>query len=642
MKEPTLYISIDGGVQDGDLIFSQPVSAGSTLTVGRALKADVRIPIEYDVAGLEHCRIRVEAEELFLDTLPLHAVRLDQEWIEEAEVDTTRSRLLFGQKRTHDLELGAAFRGDPSEAGFSPFRLRLGLADRAIQAKHLSPTTRDKDSAQRVSRSQLRTGFSNFVSLATLLVASTGLTFGASDWYAAAADRIRDEEFQKEVRETVDAIANVRVGLASMHAAAPWVEENKSGIWLIGSMNEARPDEFKGYGTAWVYHPDGQRPVLVTNQHVIDLLGSDRPEDGWAPYIRRSDEENTFTLRLHWGSRKTHPHLQRLSSFVGEDYELRKANVFDLATIQLLNSEKDPDLAQHALSIGDPSEADVGEFVGYIGFPSENLGASSFQSRHPEPTFVKGTIARISDLFGLTTEIPQHRNLMLVDMTAMGGASGSPLFNSEGNVIGIVSSGDVLHIDASSVAGNRNTPPRSTVRIPVGFTNAYAAHLVRELVDESTLPDRNRHWRETKAAIGEDYSRQAAQLARLQARICATGNIRTINVVDGTDVVDETDKPGERVQLDGEGWPAMTTLSLDELPDLPSGSILFSARSMGNKAVGLGVTETGPARQTPPAVGIEDFAMIHRRLADPRRTRLDVSGSPEDEVQVLLHYCMPE
>ncbi len=631
MTGTTLYISIDGGVKDGDLIYNQPLKPDTVLTIGRSTQADIQIPLEYDVAGLEHCRLKSTADGIVLERLPLQSVRLDQQWIEEDDSSSTSLHALFEKKRTHDLELGSAFRGDSTESGFSPFRLRLGLSNRVVKPSNLLPTTQNSDSAKRSARSRFRTVVSNFVSLATLAGIGLAVCLSALTLFGQFQDRLRDVRFQDEVLAQVEDISNIRIGLSATHASPPWVTENDDAIWLIGTLNETDTADFRGYGTAWVYQSSDQRPVLITNRHVIDQLSFDFSDPRRQPYIRRSIDGEPVSLALNWDSVTFHEHHADLDNFFVNKANLKKANVFDLAAIQLAEESNDPLLSGAALSLSSSSDTEVGDFVGYIGYPFENLGSGGYQAKNPVPIFVKGTVGRVTDLFGLATEDEIHRNLILVDITAMGGASGSPLFNSRGEVIGIISSGDVLLIDASSINENPNPSNRDSVRVPIGFTNAYGVDLVKELVDApSSLPDREPYWRRTQAEIGDELQLPEAQLARFRARLCKHREIETRTL------------PPQNLPGLTEVWPAMATIHLDSVENFPTGDVLFSAVSESDKSVGLGVSQAGAKTQAPPSVGIESFAVVKSQLNNPKNARVEISGSPNDTIQVTIDYCSPE
>ncbi len=630
MSDPTLYVSIDGGINDGDLIYNQSVKPQTILTIGRSSAADVQLPIEYDVAGLEHCRLRMHPDGMMLEVLPFQAIGIDGDWIEGSEVGSTTTKPCFRDKRTHYLELGSRFRGDGSTSGFSPFRLRIGLADRAVTATQLPRTTRDIESATRTLRSRNETLLSNVMSIGTFAVGSLSAILIAFVLFGQFLDRSRDRVFQDEMREQIDDISNIRISLSSTHASPDWVREKTKAVWLIGTSSNASDGEFRGYGTAWVHYQEGSRPLLITNQHVIDQLSSDLKKPNWTPQVRRVDDGKVVTLELDWNDQRSHPHRAALSDFFVNQRDITMINVFDLAAISLANPAQDQLIATNSLSLANRSIADPGDFVGYIGYPFENLSSGGYQVEKPEPVFIEGTVGRMTDLFGLATDDDDHTHLILADLTAMGGASGSPLFDSNGDVIGIVSSGDVLLIDANSI-NSTTDPSRDSVRIPVGFTNAYSVDLIRELLSPSLeLPERQSYWAEVKSELSSVSRRQEAQLARLHSRLCGERTLSSIGL------------PTTRLPNEIGEWPATTSVSLDMLSEEPLGRVLFSATSTGGRPVGLGVSQSDAREKVAPSPGIESFAYVPGRLENPRNTRLEVSGSPNDIVQVSLHHCDPE
>ena len=169
--------------------------------------------------------------------------------------------------------------------------------------------------------------------------------------------------------------------------------------------------------------------------------------------------------------------------------------------------------------------------MGYIGFPTENLNLGRLNAKQPEPVFLGGKIAKISDPFQLRLSPVEYQQLLLIDSTSTGGASGSPLFDTDGEVIGIVSGGDVLTINNASrtnlaaerpvetaLQQARNLARASLIssavgeasgesdlgasRLPVGMTVAVRADLVPELVGEKKKADRQPNWSAAQRAFG--------------------------------------------------------------------------------------------------------------------------------------------
>ena len=78
-----------------------------------------------------------------------------------------------------------------------------------------------------------------------------------------------------------------------------------------------------------------------------------------------------------------------------------------------------------------------GEQVGFLGFPSEGLDPNSIQVDKPNAYFKQGMINRLHNGKGEASS-PADNVALDIQLSSVGGASGSPIFNSRGKVIAIL------------------------------------------------------------------------------------------------------------------------------------------------------------------------------------------------------------
>jgi hypothetical protein len=86
---------------------------------------------------------------------------------------------------------------------------------------------------------------------------------------------------------------------------------------------------------------------------------------------------------------------------------------------------------------------DSGDRVAYLGFPMEGLAGGGVDFRNPVATMQSGIITSVTD-YWLSKSDPGNRLLIQHNLGATGGASGSPVFDTNGRVIGILSAGNII------------------------------------------------------------------------------------------------------------------------------------------------------------------------------------------------------
>jgi hypothetical protein len=87
-------------------------------------------------------------------------------------------------------------------------------------------------------------------------------------------------------------------------------------------------------------------------------------------------------------------------------------------------------------------ELDSGHRVAFLGFPMENLSGGGVDPNHPVATMQSGIVTATTDFWLAKAEFA-NRKLVQHNLPAVGGASGSPIFDAEGDVVAILSAGNI-------------------------------------------------------------------------------------------------------------------------------------------------------------------------------------------------------
>ncbi len=207
--------------------------------------------------------------------------------------------------------------------------------------------------------------------------------------------------------------------------------ELEQGIGLIVLIvpdedGKARPTPI---ATCWAV----DKRLMVTNAHVVESVREclDHDLDAYVAINRRPD------LRLRIIEAWSHPRYGEVRRSMSGEESLGFS--YDVGLLRV-----DSDVPTICPVAEEPELHDIasGYRVGYLGFPMENLAKGGVDIHNPVANMQSGIVTAVSDFWqgdsGSADNVLIRHNL-----GAAGGSSGSPLFNADGEVVGILNGGNM-------------------------------------------------------------------------------------------------------------------------------------------------------------------------------------------------------
>ena len=448
-KEIAMSLKIE--FVDGDLTgkvqeFADEVEV---ISIGRDPdRCQVVIPPDERTVGREHCTITRVRGLYYLEMAPDRRVSMNGELMETVQALPLDCVIQIGPEGPH-LRL-VTNRGSnlastlPQEIDATSLHRRASGAADAVDVEAVSIEAKQSSQIAGVA-----------VLVGLLVIVIVGVL------YFTLRGNVDDiEDMQARNTESVETLEGTVGGLSedvtSLGVNLPTaLDKAKQSTYLV-VLHSADGSE-QPFGTAWVMAP-GQ---LATNAHVAERFN--KLNEGESIILRGSDGGSEFIAK----GVSVHPGYD---SFAGlwQEYvpiQINAAKESDpvrsagmAADVGLIYVDENANIGA-PLVIADDSEhaqLQAGDPVGYVGFPVENMALGGVNLTAPVPQSQVGHITAITNYFNAPAE-PGQGLLIQHSLPATGGASGSPLINAHGEVVGLLSAVNFI------VVGGKRIPSAASV-----------------------------------------------------------------------------------------------------------------------------------------------------------------------------------
>jgi len=456
-KEASMPLKIefvDGDLAGRILEFGDDVE---TIAVGRDPdRCQVVIPPDERTVGREHCTITRVRGNYYMEMAADRRVSMNGQLMETVQMLPKQCVVQIGPEgpclqmtTVRADELAATL---PQEIDAQSLHRRSSGAADAVDVQALAVETKESSK------------ISGVAVVLSVVVLALGIAL-----YFITQDEVKNiEKNQAMTNESMQMIEGEVAGLSadvtSMGVDLPSVlDEARQSTYLV-ILRDEDGDEHP-FGTAWVMAPG----KLATNAHVAERFNE-------------LTEDESIILRGPSGNRE----FMAMGASIHPGYDSFAGLWKDYVPIQI-NAAKDSDPVRSAgiaadvgfiyvdetKDIGKPLViADVeehkslqpGDPVGYVGFPVENMALGGVNMTNPVPQTQVGRVTAITDYFNA----PAHEgNDLLIQhsLPATGGASGSPLINAQGEVVGLLSAVNFIVVGGKRIpsAASVNFAQRSTL-----------------------------------------------------------------------------------------------------------------------------------------------------------------------------------
>ncbi len=441
--------------------------------VGRAIDAEVSWPEEETIVGSNHFELCYEAGVWKFVLSPHHRVYVPG---------------------------GEAYDGMPLED-----EAVVHLGDRngpSLSLKHVKSGTNQAKTLPQGTAIDDRGLIKRAQEHIVLVVASVAILAAVTGYFV--------NDLLSSVRELRNVVAIARVSVEQQAARQRLVEQHMNEIAEKTDLREvfarSNPAIFYvdlvgpghttwGGATAWVVKLKDGRKAFATNAHVAEKYETDVEGNTERRMVARSPippgylEYNIVDAVKHPGYVEFNERTRELERQVslGKLRDVGFALGYDVA---LLTPESQKGLPEPLPLASDDEIAHLraGEVLASAGYPNER--SITMNGMTPDPIRRKGMLAKTASFFLMPSSDPQ---LILHDLPATGGASGSPIFNTAGHVVALLNSGNV------TTSGDGYRTP-SAVLVNFG----QRVDLLRELIEgtaEARMPAYRQAWAETEFKI---------------------------------------------------------------------------------------------------------------------------------------------
>jgi hypothetical protein len=245
-----------------------------------------------------------------------------------------------------------------------------------------------------------------------------------------------------EIQAKIDADAKRAAVAPADGLSAKQLDELKQASWLVVLVSDGQPQPL---ATAF----PRSETLMVTNAHVATQIAS-RLSAGevfvYSPGVNPK-RHRVVGARIHPAYQEFEADLKKAKTGVetanGDFRELDLPGAYDVALLELEPGAT----AGPVLPIAHdaPGQTGVGEQIAFAGYLLRNISGAEAANVAPVPHVHFGTVSALTNFFTFASDGDwDHAQLVHNTIPITGGASGSPIVNMDGEVIAIVSSGEVL------------------------------------------------------------------------------------------------------------------------------------------------------------------------------------------------------
>ena len=459
-------------------------------------KCQVVYPPDYNVVGKQHFELkRDKAGDYSVGLFGKRYVEIDGT---QADVDApvvTGNVLRLGRKDGPSFEVETA-------------KLKVaGLEDTGDQSTMLTPAERD-----RLLRRRLVYAGGVIAAALVGVIYYNDWRTSQLDYQLAAMTGEASERAKKEFSEAE-------------------LDRLKAAVYIVGKRVDGT---YKPFATAWAFAPDR----LATNAHVANAVakGSNGEYVLFAP---GGGKPIQLKKDVSW-----HPGYETFKSYrdtvgttqFGNFKPLKLISQYDVGILTVDPNTplpNDPNTGEPVtLDLASQDELEKlepGDPVASVGFPTEDLAGAGVASEIPSVMHF-GHISALTDVFMCRTEEPSHLLLVQHSVPVAGGASGSPLIDGKGNVIGIVTGGNVT--------GLKDETGATTGRIPNAALINFAARAdlldaLRSATADQQLAGEQTYWKAAAERFTSYFDSARAAFVALARDRYKAGDAETLELGEG-------------------------------------------------------------------------------------------------------------
>jgi hypothetical protein len=474
-----------------------------TIRFGREADCQVKYPPEYTIVGKQHVQLERQSSGDY---------RVNREGERYVSVDGVPADNQTVVRTGSVLRLG-------SEKSGPSFKVEIEKAKAAL------PDTQKQDTVKtwrEMLADTRRLGAAGLGTLAALLTASVV-------YFLVQADTLEAQI------ETAKAEA---VELASKSFSPAVLSEASAAVHLVVKKDGGK---LIPMATAWAFAPD----KLGTNAHVTEALDGAEAnyaivvlpfEAGKGPVIVEIKDVIT-----HPGYGKFKRYRETLGTDRGGKFTaLDIISQYDVGIIEIDPATPlpvDPKTGKPAMlelaSAEELAKLTPGTPVALIGFPSEGLKGADTKVTAP-PTHQFGWISSLMNVFMGQAE-PAQQVLVQHSVPVAGGASGSPLIDRNGKVVGVVTGGNVVRLAKASAGGTEGAASEAQ-RVPNAALINFAARvdLIEALrdgeADEKLALDQD-YWSEASKQFDNYFTAAATAFVNLTRQRYGVGEAPKVEVI---------------------------------------------------------------------------------------------------------------